>query len=91
VEEVYKTTDLYYSAYLKVAGVVFRGVERENGRVAFLFDDQGPLVMRDLRNAYFTDAAKVAPLLFVQAIKAMKSLTFNDQGERFVQPPRSSP
>ena len=46
MEEVYKTTDLYYSAYLKVAGVGFRGVERENGRVTFLFDDQGPLVMQ---------------------------------------------
>lgn len=83
MEEAYKTTDLYYAAYLKVAGVVFRGVERDGGRITFLFDDQGPLVMRDLRNAYFTDTAKVAPLLFVQAIKAMKALTFNDRGERF--------
>jgi len=82
-EEPYKTTDLYYAAYLKVAGVPFLCIEREGGRVTFLFGDQGPLVMRDLRNAYFTDAAKVAPLLFVQAIKAMKSLTFNDRGERF--------
>jgi hypothetical protein len=82
-EEPYKTTDLYYAAYLKVAGVPFLGIERDGGRVTFLFGDQGPLVMRDLRNAYFTDAAKVAPLLFVQAIKAMKSLTFNDRGERF--------
>jgi hypothetical protein len=78
----YKTTDLYYAAYLKVAGVKFRGAERDGGRVTFLFEDQGPLVMRDLRTAYFTDAAKVAPLLFVQAIRAMKSLTFNDRGER---------
>ena len=82
-EEPYKTTDLYYAAYLKVAGVQFRGIEREGGRVTFLFDDQGPLVMRDLRTVYFTDAAKVAPLAFVQAIKAMKSLTFNDRGERY--------
>jgi hypothetical protein len=82
-EPLYQTTDLYYAAYLKVAGVPFLGIERDGGRVTFLFGDQGPLVMRDLRNAYFTDAAKVAPLLFVQAIKAMKSLTFNDRGERF--------
>lgn len=80
---LYRTTDLYYAAYLKVAGVPFQGSEREGGRVFFLFDDQGPLVMRDLRNAYFTDNAKVAPLMFVQAIKAMKALTFNDRGERF--------
>lgn len=79
---LYRTTDLYYAAYLKVAGVAFRGIEREGGRVTFLFDDQGTLVMRDLRNAYFTDTAKVAPLLFVQAIKTMKSLTFSDRGER---------
>jgi len=82
MEPMYRTTDLYYAAYLKVAGVSFQGTEREGGRVFFLFDDQGPLVMRDLRNAYFTDTAKVAPLMFVQAIKTMKALTFNDRGER---------
>lgn len=81
-EPLYKTTDLYYAAYLKVAGVPFRGAEREGGRVTFLFEDQSSLVMRDLRTAYFTDTAKVAPLMFVQAIKTMKALTFNDRGER---------
>lgn len=79
---LYRTTDLYYAAYLKVAAVPFQGTAREGGRVFFLFDNQGPIVMRDLRNAYFTDTAKVAPLLFVQAIRTMKALTFNDRGER---------
>lgn len=81
-ETLYRTTDLYYAAYLKVAGVSFRGFERDEGRVAFLFEDQGAMVMRDLRSAYFTDTARIAPLLFVQAIKTMKALTFNDRGER---------
>jgi len=81
LDTTYKTTDLYYAAYLKVAGVPFLDISRgEGGRVTFLFEDQGPIVMRDLRKAYFADTAKVPPMAFVQAIKTMKSLTYSDGG-----------
>lgn len=79
--DAYRTSDLYYAAYLKVVGVMFRGTERDGHRVSFLFEDQGVDRMRDLRTAYFTDTAQVPPLLFVQAIKTMKTLTFSDKGD----------
>lgn len=81
LDSTYKTTDLYYAAYLRVAGVVFVDTIRESGRVTFLFEDQGPIAMRDLRKAYFADTAKVPPMAFVQAIKTMKSLTYSDGGK----------
>jgi len=73
--DAYRTSDLYFSAYLRVAGVPFIEEVREGGRVVFLFEPQDQKVMRDLKRQYFSGKAKVAALDFVQAIKVMKSLT----------------
>jgi hypothetical protein len=72
----YRTSDLYYAAYLKVAGVPFLDTEREGQRVFFLFEDGDAAVMRDLRQQYFSGHAKVEALALVQEIKNMKSLTY---------------
>lgn len=73
----YRTSDLYYAAYLKVAGVPFVDSRREGGRVFFLFDDDGEgSVLRDLRREYFSGHAKVSALALVQEIKNMKSMTY---------------
>jgi len=72
----YRTSDLYYAAYLKVSGVPFLDSLREGGRVVFLFDEgAAPNAMRDLKQQYFNGRAKISALEFVQAIKTMKSLT----------------
>ena len=71
----YRTSDIYFAAYLKVAGARLVGTEREGRRVFFIFEDQGPIAMRQLKGAYFADSAKVNVLSFVQAIKHMKGLT----------------
>jgi len=76
MEETYRTADLYYAAYLRCAGVPFAGTIREGSKVVFLFEDQGPLPMRDLRQGYYSDKVKVSPLAFVQAIRLMKGLLF---------------
>ena len=74
----YRTKDLYYSAYLRVAEVPFVGAERQaDGKVVFLFEDQGPSAMRDLKRGYFSDTAKVPAMSFVQMIRVMKALTFS--------------
>jgi len=79
-ETPYRTKDLYYSAYLRVAGVPFVGAERQDdGKVVFLFEDQGATAMRDLKRGYFSDNAKVPAMSYVQMIRAMKSLTFSVQ------------
>lgn len=74
----YRTSDLYYAAYLKVAGVVFVETAREGGRVFFLFEAQDGL--RELRNQYYSRVAKVPALTYADEIKTMKTLTYADRG-----------
>lgn len=71
----FRTSDIYFAAYLKVAGANLLGTERKGRRVVFIFEDQGPIAMRQLKGAYFADSAKVNVLSFVQAVKHMKELT----------------
>ena len=76
--ETYQTADLYYAAYLRCAGVPFVGTKKEDRKIIFLFDDQGPVAMRSLRHSYYSDTAKVGPLAFVQSIRLMKGLLHAD-------------
>ena len=70
---IYRTSDLYYAAYLKVAEVPFTGTEREGQRVFFLFENSDAL--RELKDQYFNRTAKVSALTYADEIKAMKALT----------------
>jgi len=72
----WRTTDLYFAAYLKVAGVPFIETVRENGRVYFIFEPTSG--MRDLKNQYYNRTAKVPALSYADEIKVMKSLTHGD-------------
>jgi len=75
----FRTADIYFAAYLKVAGVEFVGTEREGQRVLFVFSaPEGS--MRDLKNQYFNRTAKVVALSYADEVKTMKSLTFLDNG-----------
>ena len=78
-DDHYRTSDLYFAAYLRVAQVPLGDTERENGRVVFLFESQGSQVMRELKRQYFADIAKVNVMSFVQAIRTMKALTYSDR------------
>lgn len=73
----YRTSDLYYAAYLRVAGVVFRGTEKENSRVFFLFENSEN--MRDLKVQYHNGTSKVPAQPYADAIKSMKSLTHDSE------------
>ena len=75
----YRTSDLYFAAYLKVAQVPLVDAVREGGRVYFLFEDQGRAIMRELKRQYFADVAKVPAMSFVQAIRTMKSMTYAER------------
>ena len=68
----YKTSDLYYASYLKIAGVEFVGTAREENRVFFLFKDQEG--MEDLRMAYFNSTSRVPARQYAEEIKAFKAL-----------------
>lgn len=74
----YRTSDLYFAAYLKVASVAFLDTERHRGddgkmKIWFMFEEQPGL--RDLKQQYFSGRAKVSALDMVQAIRWAKQLT----------------
>lgn len=74
---MYRTSDLYFAAFLRVAEVPLKGIEREGKRVFFLFQDSEPSVIRELKDQYFMDKAKVQALSFSQSVKAMKALIYS--------------
>ena len=74
----YRTSDLYYAAFLKVAGVPFLETTQDAGRVFFIFDATGGV--RDLKAQYFNRTAKVSALSYADEIKAMKVLTHMNGG-----------
>lgn len=73
MEEKYRTSDLYFAAYLKVAGVPFLGTEQEGRKVFFIFERTE--FLPDLKNEYFNRTARVPALSFVDEIRSMKALT----------------
>ncbi len=73
VQQEFRTADLYYAAYLRVAGVPLIDARREGGRVYFVFE--GSPLIRDLKREYFNRTSKVSALSYADEIKAMKSLT----------------
>lgn len=73
-DALYRTSDIWFAAFLKVAQVPFLGVEGDRKKTVFLFEDQGPAIMRDLKNGYFMDTTKVAALSYSQAIRALKAM-----------------
>lgn len=74
MSDTFRTSDLYFAAYLRVADVSFIGLVWEEERGFFLFDTDDPTVMRELKRQYFSGTAKVGALSFVQSIRHLKSL-----------------
>jgi hypothetical protein len=74
----YRTSDLYFAAYLKVAGVKLIETANDKGRVIFIFELGDGL--RDLRNQYFNRIAKVPALTYADEIRSMKSMVHLGNG-----------
>lgn len=72
-EHFYQTSDLYFAAYLRVAGVPFLETKRDGQRVIFVFDRVEGI--RDLKAQYFNRTAKVPALTYADEVKNMKALT----------------
>ena len=68
----YRTSDLYFAAYLIVVEVPFLGARHEVERTSFLFTDQGAAVMRDLKGKFFANVAQVPALAYAQAIRRLR-------------------
>ena len=58
----YKTADLYYAAYLRVAGCQLMDCVKEQGRCYFMFEPNPN--MRDLKRDYFNRKGKVPALQY---------------------------
>ena len=73
----YRTSDLYFAAYLKVAEVQFVGTAREDRRVFFLFEEQDGI--RDMHMQYFNNVSKVLARTYAEEIKAMKAMVYQSE------------
>lgn len=70
----FKTHDLYFAAYLQVAGVPMLSPERtSSGRINFVFD-QTLVNIEDLKNGWYAKTAKVVANDYSHAIKNLKSI-----------------
>ena len=70
----FRTSDLYFAAYLQVAGVPMARTERNgNGKVSFIFDVSVSNV-EELRTAWFNRSGRVQALPYADTIKSLKSI-----------------
>jgi hypothetical protein len=70
----FRTSDLYFAAYLQVAGVSMVKSERNgNGKVSFIFDTSVSNIA-ELKTAWFNQSGRIPALPYANAIKALKSV-----------------
>ena len=69
----FSTSDLYYAAYLQVAGVPMVRTTRNGGKVSFIFD---PTIcnLAELKNGWVSQTGRVPAQLYANAIKNLKSI-----------------
>jgi len=70
----FRTSDLYFAAYLQVAGVQMLRTDRNgSGKVTFIFDTSIANI-EELKSAWFNQSGKVSALPYANAIKSLKSI-----------------
>lgn len=69
----YYTTDLYFAAYLQVAGTQMKKSDRQGGRISFVFNTD-VVNIEELQTAWFNQTGKVSALAYANAIKNLKHL-----------------
>lgn len=73
-ENLYSTSDLYLTAYLKIKGHKFK-VEKQSKKSTFTFPSSPDLLSHV--DEYLTETGSCEPLAFTNAIKNLKNLLFN--------------
>lgn len=69
----FRTADLYFAAFLQVAGVEMKRADRENNRFYFVFDTSLGNI-EELKTGWFSNTAKVPAQPYAHAIKSLKSV-----------------
>ncbi len=72
--DLYTTTDLYLTAYLKTKGFKYT-ISREGSRTKFVFENSVELLK--CIDEYLTENGSCEPLSFTNAIKNIKTLLHN--------------
>lgn len=72
--EIYKTSDLYLSAFLKAKGLKLIDKHRAGDRIIFIFDDR--MDRKKLIQEYFNDGT-VNITAFRGALQDLKTMVFN--------------
>lgn len=68
-----RTPDLYYAAYLQVAGLEMTRMEKEGTRVFFVFDTSVADI-EALKTAWINNTGKVAAQPYSYSVKSLKAL-----------------
>lgn len=69
----FRTADLYFAAFLQVAGVRMIRADRDGTRLYFVFDSTVSNI-DDLKVGWLNDTAKVAAQPYAHTIKSFKSM-----------------
>jgi hypothetical protein len=70
----FRTSDLYFAAYLQTAGVPMLRTERNgSGKVSFVFDATVSNI-NELKNAWFSHQGRIPALPYANSIKTLKSV-----------------
>jgi hypothetical protein len=72
-DSVFETTDLYFAAYLQVAGAPMQNTSKNGTRISFVFDCT-VVNIGELRTAWFNQTGKVPALLYANTVKNLKHL-----------------
>jgi hypothetical protein len=75
VRQDFRTSDLYFAAYLKAIGLEFKDHVRLDGEVYFIFEFRDDI--QDLRKSFFNRQGKVSALDYADELRALKSLCHN--------------
>jgi hypothetical protein len=73
-ENEFRTSDLYFAAYLQTAGVAMLRTDRNgSGKVQFIFDTSMSN-LPELKNAWVNQSGKVVAMAYANNIKNLKSI-----------------
>ena len=72
----YKTSDLYLAAFLRAKGEELENIEKNGPKMTFVFKKDHE-ELKDEIIKFYNAQGSIEPLKFIDAIRNMKSLTFN--------------
>jgi hypothetical protein len=72
--KVYKTSDLYFAAFLKTSALIMKQPQREGNRILFVFEDKNDGNVDRLKMDFLNGTCKVIARDYADNIKALKSL-----------------